>query len=195
MAIIAPVDGEGMTSPIGIPSTVPHRPVGLLTMANRCRTAARWWRNRRRPGAILGACAISHPNAATGAGSGCSWCSGCWSLCRSWSQPTTTSKAGGPMRRALCGRQARSGRLPVELVVAAGLGMRVRARWATVGAPSLVMPAHAQSHGRSARRGQRCCRSDPATRSAASVSQLPRALTEFRSWSDTRRERSHRQRP
>jgi hypothetical protein len=24
-------------------------------LANRCRTAARWWRNRRRPGATLGA--------------------------------------------------------------------------------------------------------------------------------------------
>src|SRR4029450_7134632 len=32
-----------------------HRPVGLLILANRCRRAARWRRNRRRPGATLGA--------------------------------------------------------------------------------------------------------------------------------------------
>jgi hypothetical protein len=70
-----------------------HRLVGLVIVANRCRTAARWWRNRRRPGVILRACAISHPSAATGAGSACSWCSACWSRCRSCSQPTTANKA------------------------------------------------------------------------------------------------------
>jgi hypothetical protein len=95
--------------------------VGLLIAANRCRTAARWWRNRRRPGVILSACAISHPNAATGAGSACSWCSGCWSRCRSCLEPTTANKAW--RANASCSLRATSPLWPVT--TGAGGGCRV----------------------------------------------------------------------
>jgi hypothetical protein len=77
------------------------RPIGLLIVANRCRRAARWWRNRRHPGAILShePSAIAAPlpalvlpaRGARDAGR----CAG-----RASSPPLPTRR-GGPLRRAL----------------------------------------------------------------------------------------------